>query len=250
MFGKGDIVRRRRYDVPRRKPCPAAVRGRASSVHPFPVLIVRKPYRSVVAPRPALIRTDTENFTCFVGEFKLDKQFCLRAVLVSQTPCAAAPAIPAVRKFCRKFIFPASDKIGHIVRLILNAFSVIGIPGREDKIPDSFPVDCKLIQSACRDVKTCLSDILYIECLTETIHGIASLFPDAVVSRNPFCPPVGRRQKSRFKKCFFRPVSRRVILVPELNLPCDFLTGNKRMRIFGAHAVRMNFSAVPYRFSV
>ena len=179
------------------------IRRRLPRVINFAVLIVGKADGSVVRPRPAPVRNDRRHLPAPVKEFELHKELGLDAVLVQKPPCAAAAAVPAVRQLAGENVFSVIEKRRHVRRLILDAFFIVGMPGRKAKTPRLLPVELHLIDAASGRIQPRSDDIFRRKPAQEAIDGIAFGSIHGIIPRDPLGGKVGRRQEPHFEGGFF-----------------------------------------------
>ena len=182
-------------------------------------------------------------------DFQLYNELCLLAVLVSEPPRAARSAIPTVGKLCRNGICTVFQKGGYVIGLILHSFTVIGMPGSKNEIPNALTVEAELIYTASARINACLFDVTCIKFFFEAIHRITLARIYCIVSRNPFCLPIRFVEQSHFKNriCWFSAVA---VLIPQRYTPINSLPRTKGFGIYCAHGIALHLTAIPNNGSV
>ena len=84
--------------------------------------------------------------------------------------------------------------------------------------------------------------------LLEIVDGIAFFSVDFVISRDPFCLPIGASKKPHLKESGFRPLPFPAF-IPKLDFPFHALARDELFRKFRAHGGGADFSAVPHRLA-
>ena len=154
-----------------------------------------------------------------MNQFKLYQQFCLRAVLIFQSPCAAASPIPAVCKLKGQFILSVKKQSCHIIGLILDTLTIIGMPGGKDKVTDASAIEAAFVNAAGSGIQPRFDDIFDKNRFAEAIYRITLFFIHCIIAGNPLCFPVGRMKQSHFKYGRLRPVARHIIFIPQTHPP-------------------------------
>ena len=246
VLGQQLVVRRRRLYRVGRHFGAAAVGRRAPRVDAFAVLIVGKAHRAVVRPLPAVIGADCLYRAVSQGQFQLGQKFCFGAVLVAQTPRAAAAAIPAIGQLHGQCVFAALYQRGQIIGLVLHPFAVVGDAGSQREPLDGLPIEGRLIHAACCGVEPRFFDFTRHECRFKAVYRVALFRVWGIVACDPLRTPIVGVQQSQFKYGGFRPVAGHIVFIPQAHLPHHMNAAvQRRTRVGGAHRMTFDFAGIP-----
>ena len=210
------------------------------------VLEIGKADRAVVRPCPCLVGANRFARAVFVSDFELRDHARLRAVYVRDAVGRNAAAIPAVGKAQLDGVV-LLQVCRYIVGLVLDALAVIGHAGGKEKILDALAVDRNVVDAACRGIEPCGRDLAFCgERFAEAIDRITARGIGPIVTRNPFCRPVGSVQKTEFKNALAH-LPRLAVLVPKRDRPCYTVAAHKRLSFIPdmRHAVGCDLAGIP-----
>lgn len=151
------------------------IRRREICVVHLAVLVVGKADGAVAAPLPRTVGGYTVCTALRVRPLQLRQQLRLSSVLIPQAVGPAAAAVPAIRQLEGQHVLATVQQLRHVVRLVLDALRIAGVPRRQHRRADARTVEAALIQTTGGDIQPCRDDAFGGKHLSEAVHRVARL---------------------------------------------------------------------------